>query len=134
VSEVSAQLDALGNAIEAGDAVLARRLAHAVKGNGSYLGATELVARCAELEALAHAGTLAPAPELLAAAWGSLPARGRRAGRCSGRAPLGAGGSLGRAGVRRSDRIGARQGRDARGEKRPNPPSFAKTFGDATQL
>jgi CheY-like chemotaxis protein/HPt (histidine-containing phosphotransfer) domain-containing protein len=68
VAEVSAQLDALGNAIEAGDAVRARRLAHAVKGSGSYLGATELVARCAEIENLARADTLAPATELLAAA------------------------------------------------------------------
>ena len=41
------------------------RVAHTIKGNGSYLGAAELVARCAELEALAHDGALAAAPALL---------------------------------------------------------------------
>ena len=63
--ETPAQLDELGRAIEAGDAPGVRRLAHTVRGSGRYLGAAELDERCGELEALAQAGTLDRAGDLL---------------------------------------------------------------------
>ncbi len=66
--ETPEQLDGLARAIEIGDVGEARRLAHSVKGNGRYLGATELSARCAEIETLARAGSLESAHVLLAAA------------------------------------------------------------------
>ena len=62
------QLDAIDGAIAAGDAATVRRLAHTLKGNASYLGASELMTACAELEALARDDRLDAAPARTAGA------------------------------------------------------------------
>jgi two-component system sensor histidine kinase BarA len=59
-------LDQIDGGIAVGDAPLVRRLAHTLRGNASYLGGTEVVARCAELETAAHEGSLGGAGDLLA--------------------------------------------------------------------
>jgi CheY-like chemotaxis protein/HPt (histidine-containing phosphotransfer) domain-containing protein len=71
-------LEALRVALQMQDAQSLRRAAHKLKGTVATLGATDLAARCLELETMGHAGTLEGATEKieqLAAAY--LPVRAR---------------------------------------------------------
>jgi PAS domain S-box-containing protein len=63
--EAPALLETLRGALEAAEAQQLRRAAHTLKSNGEVFGATRLAELCRELEAMAKAGTLMAAAELL---------------------------------------------------------------------
>jgi two-component system, sensor histidine kinase and response regulator len=65
LTRAPADLARLGAAVEHRDATAIYHVAHRVKGAAATLGSAGMVAVCQELEALARAGTLAPARELL---------------------------------------------------------------------
>src|SRR5438034_175749 len=64
--DAPALLETLRGALEDADAQRLRRAAHTLKSNGRVFGATRLAALCQELEAMARAGSLAGAGELVA--------------------------------------------------------------------
>jgi HPt (histidine-containing phosphotransfer) domain-containing protein len=66
LSDAGRQVEQLERALAEGDAESAAMAAHTLRGNSAYIGAPELVARCAELEARSRAGALEGAGELLA--------------------------------------------------------------------
>jgi CheY-like chemotaxis protein len=75
--DAPARIAAAAEALAAGDADRLRKLAHALKGDSGYVGAAELRARAAELEALARGGSLAdagPAVERVRAAYARFTA------------------------------------------------------------
>lgn len=60
------QLEALRSAVERGDAEVARRAAHTLKGNGATFGANAFSELCRGLEERAKSGDLSDAGDLLA--------------------------------------------------------------------
>jgi len=65
LSEAPALLETLRGALEAADGRQLRWAAHTLKSNGEVFGATRLADLCRELEAMAKAGPLMAAAELL---------------------------------------------------------------------
>jgi two-component system sensor histidine kinase/response regulator len=65
LTRAPADLARLGAAVERGDATAIYHVAHRVKGAAATLGSAGMVAVCQELEAVAMAGALTPARELL---------------------------------------------------------------------
>jgi CheY-like chemotaxis protein len=65
LTRAPADLASLGAAVQRGDATAIYHVAHRLKGAAATLGSPGMVNLCQELEALAHAGGLAPARELL---------------------------------------------------------------------
>jgi HPt (histidine-containing phosphotransfer) domain-containing protein len=64
--DAPALLETVRGALEAAEAQQLRRAAHTLKSNGRMFGATRLAELCQELEAMAKAGTLLGAAELVA--------------------------------------------------------------------
>jgi len=67
VSDVPAQLDALTQALDQGDAALASRMAHTLKGTAATFGATQMVERAAAIDQASRASLIDQARGLLAA-------------------------------------------------------------------
>jgi CheY-like chemotaxis protein len=65
LEEVPAQLKALREAAERGDAQSVGRIAHTLKGSSGSLGAVRMAALCARLEGVGASGDLEEGPELL---------------------------------------------------------------------
>jgi CheY-like chemotaxis protein/HPt (histidine-containing phosphotransfer) domain-containing protein len=65
LTRAPADLARLGAAVERGDATAIYHVAHRLKGAAATIGSPGMVEVCQELEALARAGALAPARELL---------------------------------------------------------------------
>jgi CheY-like chemotaxis protein/HPt (histidine-containing phosphotransfer) domain-containing protein len=65
LDDASSCLATLREAIEAGDANSAERVAHTLKGSSGNMGAKEMAAICAELQDTGSSGDLTRAPELL---------------------------------------------------------------------
>jgi HPt (histidine-containing phosphotransfer) domain-containing protein len=63
--EAAALLETLRGALEVAEAQQLRRAAHTLKSKGEVFGATRLAELCREFEAMAKAGTLMAAAELL---------------------------------------------------------------------
>jgi PAS domain S-box-containing protein len=66
LADVGTLLATLGRALDEGDAVEVRRVAHTLKSNGATLGATEFAELCRVLERQAKDGLLEDAPGLVA--------------------------------------------------------------------
>ncbi len=64
LEDASSYIEALQEATEEGDAPSVERLAHTLKGSCANMGATRMVAICAELEEAGRSGDLAPAAAL----------------------------------------------------------------------
>jgi two-component system, sensor histidine kinase and response regulator len=63
--DVPSQLEALQEAMKAGDAHFVERVAHTLKGSCGNIGALRMVAICAELQDIGASKDLSRAPELL---------------------------------------------------------------------
>jgi two-component system, sensor histidine kinase and response regulator len=65
LTDIPPQLDALREAVEAGDAHSVKRIAHTLKGSCGNMGAVRMGAICAELEEIGSSEDLAAAPVLI---------------------------------------------------------------------
>jgi len=62
LADVPPQLVALREAVQSGDILSVKRIAHTLKGGSGNLGVVRMAAICAELEAIGRCETLAGAP------------------------------------------------------------------------
>ncbi len=83
--ETPAQLEALRQAVAAGDATRLHRVAHSLRGAAANLGALELTRLCGALEQLGRAGTTAGAEQYLAGLTPAFQAVCTRPGRGGGK-------------------------------------------------
>jgi CheY-like chemotaxis protein len=66
LDDARASIEALGEAVEAGDAPTVERVAHSLKGSSGNMGARRMARACARLQDAGASGDLARAPGLLA--------------------------------------------------------------------
>jgi HPt (histidine-containing phosphotransfer) domain-containing protein len=66
LEDVPGRIERLRAAWQAGDAVAVQRAAHSLKGSAGNIGATQLHAVCASIDAQGRSGDLAPLPAMIA--------------------------------------------------------------------